>query len=288
MIKVYKLTLFLKFVVPINRRNQRQAKKKIEDQKNTETNRKSHQLELLKLKNEEFEEKINKQNNDHDDVQAPKKLLTTYKSYNSKANFPPGLKPNKIFVDSNNDSVILPVMGKMVPFHISLIKNVSKSDENNFSFLRINFTVPLSVTSSMIGDLKLTTPVFIKELLFKSREMKNLGDIQKKIKDLQKVVKVKEQDEKEKSNLVVQENLILRKDKKLSLQNMIIRPNITNKKATGTVEVHQNGFRYMSSKGEKVDIIFKNIQHAFFQPCENELISIYIKIKYSTYSFYTS
>jgi len=182
------------------------------------------------------------------------------------------MKQNKIYVDQKNDSVILPIMGKMVPFHISFIKNVSKSDENNFSFLRINFTVPVSINPTIIGDLKLATPVFIRELSFKSREMKNLSDIQKKIKDLQKVVKVKEQEEKEKSNLVTQENLILRKEKKLSLQNMTIRPNISNKKSIGTLEAHQNGFRYMTTKGEKVDIIYKNIKHAFFQPCENELI----------------
>jgi len=252
--------------------NRRSTVKKVDTNKNTDNNRKAHQQELLEHLNKEFEERMNKENSKNDEVLAPKKILTNVKSYNSKSNFPTDMKPNKIYVDTKNDSIILPIMGKMIPFHVSFIKNVSKSDENNFSFLRINFTVPVSLNPSMIGDLKLTTPVFIKELSFKSREMKNLSDIQKKIKDLIKVVKVKEQDEKEKTNLVTQENLILRKDKKVSLQNMIIRPNITNKKATGTLEAHSNGFRYLTTKGEKVDIIYKNIKHAFFQPCENELI----------------
>lgn len=53
---------------------------------------------------------------------------------------------------------------------------------------------------------------------------------------------------------------------------MTIRPNITNRKAFGTLEGHVNGFRYMTTKNEKVDIIYNNIKHAFFQPCENELI----------------
>ncbi len=245
---------------------------RIENQ-NQENSRKNHQQELLRLKNEEFEDRINKEHNKkNEDVQLPKKLATTTKSYNSKGNFPSDMKHNKIYVDQKNDSITVPIMGKMIPFHVSFIKNVSKSDENNFAFLRINFTVPMSINSAMIGDLKLNTPVFIKELSFKSREMKNLSDIQKKIKDLIKVVKVKEIDEKEKSNLVTQENLILRKEKKIMLQNMIIRPNISNKKASGTVEANVNGFRYMTTKGEKVDIIYKNIKHAFFQPCENELI----------------
>lgn len=40
----------------------------------------------------------------------------------------------------------------------------------------------------------------------------------------------------------------------------------------GALETHQNGFRFQSTKGHKVDITFKNIRHAFFQPCENDLI----------------
>jgi len=28
----------------------------------------------------------------------------------------------------------------------------------------------------------------------------------------------------------------------------------------------------MSTKGHKVDITFRNIRHAFFQPCENDLV----------------
>ena len=41
-----------------------------------------------------------------------------------------------------NNSVILPLFGTMVPFHVSVLKNVSKHDENNSSSLRLNFHVP--------------------------------------------------------------------------------------------------------------------------------------------------
>ena len=55
----------------------------------------------------------------------------------------------------------------------------------------------------------------------------------------------------------------------------MIRPNIVGKKTTGNLEIHQNGVRFVSSKGHNVDVPFSDIKHAFFQPCaEDELIVI--------------
>lgn len=42
--------------------------------------------------------------------------------------------------------MILPVYGQAVPFHISTIKNVSKSDEGEFVLLRFNFITPGQAT----------------------------------------------------------------------------------------------------------------------------------------------
>lgn len=40
----------------------------------------------------------------------------------------------------------------------------------------------------------------------------------------------------------------------------------------GDLQIHQNGFRYSPIRGDqKVDILFSNIKHLFFQPCDNEL-----------------
>ena len=44
------------------------------------------------------------------------------------------------------------------------------------------------------------------------------------------------------------------------------------RKTLGALEAHVNGFRFTLPKGEKVDIMYKNIKHAFFQPCEDDLI----------------
>lgn len=45
-------------------------------------------------------------------------------------------------VDKKHESIILPIYGMAVPFHISTLKNASKSDEGDFVMLRLNFITP--------------------------------------------------------------------------------------------------------------------------------------------------
>merc|ERR1719460_3633642 len=52
------------------------------------------------------------------------------------------LLTNKTFVDSKAETVLIPIHGRLVPFHISTIKNVSKNEEGAWTFLRINFNAP--------------------------------------------------------------------------------------------------------------------------------------------------
>ncbi len=40
----------------------------------------------------------------------------------------------------------------------------------------------------------------------------------------------------------------------------------------GTLEAHTNGLRYTTIKGDKVDILYSNIKHAFFQPSKKQMI----------------
>ena len=53
------------------------------------------------------------------------------------------------------------------------------------------------------------------------------------------------------------------------------------KRLTGHMEIHQNGLRYHHPYGgprsdgqSKIDILFSNVKHLFFQPCAHELIVI--------------
>lgn len=90
---------------------------------------------------------------------------------------------------------------------------------------------------------------------------------------MQKRFKTREAEEREKEDLVKQDTLVLSTNKgNPKLKDLYIRPNIVTKRMTGSLEAHINGFRYTSVRGDKVDILYNNIQSAFFQPCDGEMI----------------
>jgi len=68
------------------------------------------------------------------------------------------------------------------------------------------------------------------------------------------------------------ERLQLTAGRKPTLDNVKIRPPIGGRKLLGRIEAHKNGFRYMSIKNHRLEIVLKNIKHAFFQPCEQEFM----------------
>lgn len=45
-------------------------------------------------------------------------------------------------MDRKAQTIVLPVHGFAAPFHINTIKNASKNDEGDFTYLRINFQTP--------------------------------------------------------------------------------------------------------------------------------------------------
>lgn len=53
---------------------------------------------------------------------------------------------NKIYIDKKALTVVLPIHGFSVPFHINTIKNASKNDEAEYVYLRINFQTPGQLT----------------------------------------------------------------------------------------------------------------------------------------------
>lgn len=65
------------------------------------------------------------------------------------------------------------------------------------------------------------------------------------------------------------------KGRKISiLENVYIRPGLDGKRIAGQVEIHQNGLRYKDNRGSKIDVLFSNMKHLFFQPSNHELIII--------------
>ena len=56
----------------------------------------------------------------------------------SAAEFPKDLITNKLKVDLDKEAVLVPINGRMIPFHVSTIKSMTQPDPD----LRINFYIP--------------------------------------------------------------------------------------------------------------------------------------------------
>jgi nucleosome binding factor SPN SPT16 subunit len=57
------------------------------------------------------------------------------------------------------------------------------------------------------------------------------------------------------------------------LKDCFIRPQPESRRQPGELEVHTNGLRYQTTlkQDHRIDILFSNIKHFFYQPCEGEL-----------------
>ncbi|GAU95532.1 hypothetical protein RvY_07133 [Ramazzottius varieornatus] len=249
----------------------------------TEERRKKHQQELADLINERALERLN---NGKEDVPEPKLKRSTV-AYRNINNFPTEdeVRELKIYVDRKNETVILPLFGEPVPFHISIIKSVATSVEGDYTYLRINFNHPGSavIGGKESGSFANPEAQFVKELTFRSSNTKepgeltapssNLSNAFRLIKEMQKKHKTREQEEREKEGVVQQDTLVLNPNKNQPrLKDLSIRPPLTQKRVTGSLEAHVNGFRYTTLRGEKVDVLYNNVKHAFFQPPEGEMI----------------
>ena len=144
---------------------------------------------------------------------------------------------------------------------------------------------------------------FVKETTFRaplnSSAATNLNNAFRLIRDVQKKFRTREAEAKELDGLVKQEKLILAQNRAApKLRDLYMRPSISQKRMQGQkiktfyeilnvflkqgsyqnclgyLEAHTNGFRYTAQRGDKIDILYKNIKHAIFQPCDKEMIMV--------------
>merc|ERR1719474_216414 len=254
---------------------------KLRTDSTTEAKRKQHQRDLLEKMNAAALKRLQEGKTGEEKVKV-RKAPVSYKT--------PGLLPKetevkelKIYVDKKYETIIMPIFGVPVPFHIATIKNISSSVEGDYTYLRINFFHPGAAVGR--DEPRYTNPeaTFLKEVTYRSTNIKEPGELTapstnlntafKLIKEIQKKYKMREAEDKEKADLVEQDNLIVSSAKgNPKLKDLYIRPNIVQKRLSGILEAHMNGFRYTSIRGDKVDILFNNIKHALFQPCDGEMI----------------
>uniref|UniRef100_A0AC35UB63 FACT complex subunit n=1 Tax=Rhabditophanes sp. KR3021 TaxID=114890 RepID=A0AC35UB63_9BILA len=272
-----------------------------------EEKRKEKQRELMVKLNEAAKERILNKATKQDTIREKKSTV----SYKKPSRFPSNdeINSQQIFIDKDNYTVILPLYGIPVPFHVSVIKNCSQSIQGDHTYLRINFSFP----GSQVGVKEASNNVnplltYLKEITYRSSNLKEPGEINapssnlensfRFIKEMQKKFKNKEAEELEAEGTIKQDKLIISNSKNNpKLKDLFVRPVIAAKKVTGYLEAHVNGFRYTSVKGEKIDVLYNNIKHSFFQPCDGEMIILlhfnlknpvlWGKKKYSDIQFYT-
>lgn len=240
--------------------------------KSAEQLRKEKQEALLLQKNEETLRRLTAKQQDGagGDAGGSGRNISDLQAYRA-VNEIPQSSTLSLQVDSKAESVLVPIYGIMVPFHITTIKNVTSNQDNDHAYIRVTF----NFSGNFEPALRFPNAVFLKELSFRSSDLRHASKVVQDIKLLRSTVSQRDKERAERATLVQQEKLV--KGKRVyRLPDLWVRPGFGGKgrKMPGTLEAHQNGFRYTTPKGETVDVMFSNIKHAFFQPAENEMITI--------------
>ena len=233
-----------------------------------------HQKELIEKKLEEFKKRLETDNFESLEEKTRTVNIEDLQCYKSIKEYPKELKSKEIFIDNKRYSILFPLENSHFPIHISLIKTVSKFVDNPYMYLRFNLYHPHEKFLPKELIFPQESPEFyFKELCFKSTDHYKMNNILKSVKELQKNFKIKgqvlETDE-------TPENQTLKSQVLTKLSDIKFRPTITGRKTIGTLEMHENGFKFFSTKSETVEIFFNQIKQAFFQPCHHPTDSDYI------------
>lgn len=234
----------------------------------------SHQAELALELERDAKSRLLKQASARMKRAADADILSCYKRFDQMdAEKARGLK---IYVDKTRGAVVFPIYGMPVPFHISYIKSVTGPNELDGSHsIKVNFDVP-GVTLKPEYEVRGEGLVYLKELQYKSKQVSEMQEAVRKIKELQKRHREAEKDERERKGHIEQDELIKAKagDKVIMLKDLYIKPSIVSrgKRAQGSLQAHRNGFLFTTKKGEKIRIMYNRIKHAIYQPPDEEVV----------------
>lgn len=216
-----------------------------------------------------------------DDEDKPKQFFKKYESYIRESQVPTSVRDLKIHVDWKSQTIILPIYGRPVPFHINAYKNGSKNEEGEYTYLRLNFHSPgAGGTSKKSEELPYednSDNQFVRSITLRSKDSARMNEVFKQITDLKKESTKRDQERKALADVVVQAKLIENKSGRTKrLDQIFVRPSPDSKRVPGTVFIHTNGIRYQSPlrTDSRIDILFSNIKNLFFQSSKSELIVI--------------
>eukprot|EP01018_Ginkgo_biloba_P030029 Gb_09795 [translate_table: standard] len=242
-----------------------------------EEQRRQHQAELARQKNEETARRLAAGGLGAGDGHGSSKTASEMIAYKNVDDIPSS-RELMIQVDQKNEAILVPIYGIMVPFHVATVKSVTSQQDGGNSYIRIIFNVPgTGFNANDMPTLKFPSCIYVKEISFRSKDSRHINQLVQMIKTLRRHVATRESEKAERATLVTQERLQLSKTKPIRLADLWIRPAFggRGRKMTGTLESHYNGFRYSTMRAdERVDIMYQNIKHAFFQPAEKEMITL--------------
>ena len=184
---------------------------------------------------------------------------------------------NKVHLDVLNNALWVPLEGQLQPFHVSVVKNLSVQHEGRTSLLRVNFNVPgRSNRQACEFPKDMSAPVYIQELSFKTASGKDhFENILVGFKRMQKEYRPAQLA----GILETDEKLITSQERRPVLDDLLSRPPLSGKKSKGRLELHKNGFRFKSSKGEVLDILLSQVKHYFCLPCDqNDMILLHLHL----------
>ncbi|KAJ2166348.1 FACT complex subunit spt16, partial [Coemansia sp. RSA 353] len=205
------------------------------------------------------------------------RTVRRFESYKRETAIPREARSGRIIVDERADTVVLPIYGMAVPFHISTIKSASKSDEGEYVYLRLNLVSPgQGVGKKDAAQDDNGGASFVRSLTFRSTDVARMAEIHHGITGLKRDQAKREAEKAQLADIVEQDRLVqVAGQRPQRLGDVFMRPLAEGKRFPAALEIHSNGLRYMAagrSGGTPVDILFNNIRHLFFQPCDKELL----------------
>lgn len=250
-----------------------------DDSANAEKVRQEVQSQLHAKRLQEGLARFSKADATADDDYKP--VFKKYESYVRELQIPSSVRDLKIHVDYRAQTIILPICGRPVPFHINTFKNGSQNEEGDYTYLRLNFHSPgaggFASKRSEVPYEDTPDASFLRSVTLRSRDRQRMIDVYKAIQDLKKDGVKRDQEKKQMADVVTQASLVEIKGSRVKkLDQVFVRPQPDSKKIGGVLQIHENGLRYQSSfkLDQKVDVLFSNIKHLFFQSCKDELIVI--------------
>lgn len=172
-----------------------------------EAARRDHQKELHARRQEQGLEKYTKGSGNLNGTEEKK--FKRFESYKRDNQFPSHVKDLMIVIDSKSQSVVLPIMGRPVPFHVNTIKSASATPEGEYTSLRINFLSPgQGVGRKDDQPFQDPTAHFVRSLTFRSKDTARMEHVVDQINEMKKESLRREQEKKQMEDVVEQDKLI--------------------------------------------------------------------------------